>query len=308
MKKLHLFCLGSTIFFMSAIAHAQGIHVMHVATKYGETTFDTETVDSVYFNYEDGQQTTLTMESIKVFQEQQNMYPSDLFTQSLIMCHRGLGGFPENTKEALEAAIKVGYKMVECDIARTKDNVFVLQHDATIDRCSNGKGRVDSYTFAELQKLDFGSWYNSDFSYVRIAALEDIIKLCKRKNVILELDIADDDRFCDDYVADLFKLVQKHGMLSRTVFCAKKSRLEKLQSISSCVCISVSGVTNMKTAEEALSLKAKSLSINVSIPFTNITPELCDMYTIWGCMSKHGHTIMTLTWTKHLKRVPTMSS
>ncbi len=289
MKKIHLFCLGITLLLMSAVAHAQGKYVMHVASKYGETTFDTETVDSVYFNYEDGQQTTLTMESIKVFQEQQNMYPSDLFTQSLIMCHRGLGGFPENTKEALEAAIKVGYKMVECDIARTKDNVFVLQHDATIDRCSNGKGRVDSHTFAELQKLDFGSWYNSDFSYVRIAALEDIIKLCKRKNVILELDIADDDRFCDDYVGDLFKLVQKHGMLSRTVFCAKKSRLEKLQDISSCVCISVSGVTNMKTAEEALALKARSLSINVSIPFTNITPELCEYVHNMGMYVK--------TWT-----------
>jgi len=289
MKILHLFCLDCTLLLMSAVAHAQGTYVMHVATKYGQTTFDTEIVDSIYFSDEESQQPAITMESIKVFQEQQNMYPSDLFTQSLIMCHRGLGGFPENTKEALEAAIKVGYKMVECDIARTKDGIFVLQHDATIDRCSNGKGRVDSHTFAELQKLDFGSWYNSDFSYVRIAALEDIIKLCKRKNVILELDIADDDRFCDEYVADLFKLVQKHGMLSRTVFCAKKSRLEVLQNISSCVCISVSGVTNTKTAKEALELKPKALSINVSIPFTNITPELCEYVHNMGMYVK--------TWT-----------
>ena len=286
---MHFFSICSALFLMSTVALAQETYIMHVATKYGETTFDTEIVDSIYFNKEDGQQTTVTMESIKVFQEQQNMYPSDLFNQSLIMCHRGLGGFPENTKEALEAAIKVGYKMVECDIARTKDGVFVLQHDATIDRCSNGKGRVDSHTFAELQQLDFGSWYNSDFSYIRIAALEDIIKMCKRKNVILELDIADDDRFCDEYIADLFQLVQKHGMLPRTVFCAKKSRLEVLQSISSCVCISVSGVTNMETAKEALELKPKSLSINVSIPFTSITPKLCEYVHSMGMYVK--------TWT-----------
>ena len=286
---MHFFSICSALFLMSTVALAQETYIMHVATKYGETTFDTEIVDSIYFNKEDGQQTTVTMESIKVFQEQQNMYPSDLFTQSLIMCHRGLGGFPENTKEALEAAIKVGYKMVECDIARTKDGIFVLQHDATIDRCSNGKGRVDSHTFAELQQLDFGSWYNSDFSYIRIAALEDIIKMCKRKNVILELDIADDDRFCDEYIADLFQLVQKHGMLPRTVFCAKKSRLEVLQSISSCVCISVSGVTNMETAKEALELKPKSLSINVSIPFTSITPKLCEYVHSMGMYVK--------TWT-----------
>lgn len=283
------FSLSGALFLMSVVAHAQEANIMHVATKYGETTFDTEIVDSIYFNSEGGQQTTVTMESIKVFQEQQNMYPSDLFTQSLIMCHRGLGGFPENTKEALEAAIKVGYKMVECDIARSKDGIFVLQHDATIDRCSNGKGRVDSYTLAELQNFDFGSWYNSDFSYVRIATLEDIIKLCKRKNVILELDIADDDRFRDEYVADLFNLVQKHGMLSRTVFCAKRSRLQVLQSISSCVCISVSGVTNEETLDQAFELKAKALSINVSIPFTNISSKLCEY--------AHNKGMYVKTWT-----------
>jgi len=289
MKRLQALCLGSALLLISAIANAQVGHVLHVATQYGETTFNTDIVDSIYFDEEDGDQTAISMESIKVFQEQQNIYPSDLFTQSLIMCHRGLAGFPENTYEALEAAIKVGYKMVECDIARTKDSVFVLQHDATIDRCSNGTGRVDSCTFAYLQQLDFGSWYNADFSYVRIAALEDIIKLCKRKNVILELDIAENDRFQDSYLADLFQLVKKYGMLSRTVFCAKKPRLEALQAISSCVCISVSGVTNIKTIDEASQLKSKALSINVSIPFTNITKQLCEY--------AHSKGMYVKTWT-----------
>jgi len=289
MKRLQALCLGSALLLISAIANAQVGHVLHVATQYGETTFNTDIVDSIYFDEEDGDQTAISMESIKVFQEQQNIYPSDLFTQSLVMCHRGLAGFPENTYEALEAAIKVGYKMVECDIARTKDSVFVLQHDATIDRCSNGTGRVDSCTFAYLQQLDFGSWYNADFSYVRIAALEDIIKLCKRKNVILELDIAENDRFQDSYLADLFQLVKKYGMLSRTVFCAKKPRLEALQAISSCVCISVSGVTNIKTIDEASQLKSKALSINVSIPFTNITKQLCEY--------AHSKGMYVKTWT-----------
>jgi hypothetical protein len=84
---------------MSAVAHAQGKYVMHVASKYGETTFDTETVDSVYFDYEDGQQTTFTMESIKVFQEQQNMYPSDLFTQCLLCATEDLEDFQRTQKK-----------------------------------------------------------------------------------------------------------------------------------------------------------------------------------------------------------------
>jgi glycerophosphoryl diester phosphodiesterase len=258
--------------FFTITSNAQ---IMHVATKQGEVDFNTSDVDSIYFD-KDGHIESTIIDNVLVFQEQQNMYPSDLFTQSQIMCHRGLAGFPENTKEALEAAIKVGYKMLECDIARTSDGVFVLQHDATIDRCSNGKGRVDSYTLAELKEFDFGSWYNSDFSYIRIATLEDVIKMCKRKNVILELDIADNDRFSDEYISDLFRLVQKHGMLSRTVFCANISRLKVLQAISSCVCISVSGINSIKMIDEALKLKPRALSINVSIPFTAISANLCE--------------------------------
>ena len=275
--------------------------VMHVATKQGDVRFRVQDVDSVYFNYTDSITTDTTNTSapdstasvdysyLQVVKEQKNFYPSDLFTQSHIICHRGLPGYPENTKEAILAAIKVGYKMLECDVARTSDGVFVLQHDATIDRCSNGTGRVDAYTFEELLQYDFGSWYNPDFSFVKIAPLEDIIKLCKRKNVVLELDIADDNRFSDDYLPDLFKMVQKYGMLPRTVFCASQSRLESLQTVSSCVCISVSGVRDIKSLQSALSLKQKSLCINVSIPFDKITPEMCEF--------AHNNGMYVKTWT-----------
>lgn len=281
--------------------------VMHVATKQGDVKFRVQDVDSVYFNYTDSIKTdttntiipdstnvvpdtiTVSLSDLQVFKEQKNFYPSDLFTQSHIMCHRGLPGYPENTKEAILAAIKVGYKMLECDVARTSDGVFVLQHDATIDRCSNGTGRVDSYTFEELLQFDFGSWYNPDFSFVKIAPLEDIIKLCKRKNVVLELDIADNNRFSDSYLPDLFNLVQKHGMLSRTVFCASQSRLESLQTISSCVCISVSGIRDIKSLRSALLLKQKSLCINVSVPFDKITPEMCEL--------AHSNGMYVKTWT-----------
>jgi len=78
-------------------------------------------------------------------------------------------------------------------------------------------------------------------------------------------------------------------MLSRTVFCAKRSRLQVLQSISSCVCISVSGVTNEETLNQAFELKAKALSINVSIPFTNISSKLCEY--------AHNKGMYVKTWT-----------
>lgn len=84
--------------------------------------------------------------------------PSKYFNHNLLIAHRGLAGYPENTYTAILAAIDAGYKAVECDIARTSDGVYVLSHDWTIDRCSNGKGKISEMTYDELLKFDFGSW------------------------------------------------------------------------------------------------------------------------------------------------------
>lgn len=66
---------------------------------------------------------------------------------SIIVGHRGVAGtYPENTRVSVQAAINLGLSWVEVDVQPTKDNVLVVCHDHTIDRCSNGKGRIDEYT------------------------------------------------------------------------------------------------------------------------------------------------------------------
>ena len=59
-----------------------------------------------------------------------------------ILAHRGLClDYPENTMPALEAAVKGGFGL-ELDVHRTKDGSLVVIHDSTIDRVTNGNGRV----------------------------------------------------------------------------------------------------------------------------------------------------------------------
>ncbi|WP_409341895.1 glycerophosphodiester phosphodiesterase [Paenibacillus sp. MBLB4367] len=63
---------------------------------------------------------------------------------------------PSNTMTAFDIAHSLGVDVLETDIHMTKDGQLVTIHDATVDRTTNGKGRVDSFTLEELQKLDAG--------------------------------------------------------------------------------------------------------------------------------------------------------
>ncbi len=76
----------------------------------------------------------------------------------LVVAHRaahhgpGAGG-PENSLPSIEAAIAMGCDMIEVDVRRTADEHLVLMHDSTVDRTTNGTGRVDAMTLQQVRKL-----------------------------------------------------------------------------------------------------------------------------------------------------------
>jgi len=75
-----------------------------------------------------------------------------------IVGHRATVKFaPENTFSAIGEALKNGADLVELDVRTTKDGVFVILHDSTLNRTTNGNGKLEDYTLAELKKLDAGS-------------------------------------------------------------------------------------------------------------------------------------------------------
>ena len=65
---------------------------------------------------------------------------------------------PSNTMYAFDRAMKLGSDMLELDIHTTKDNKIVVIHDSTVDRTTDGTGRVYDMTMAELRQLDAGYW------------------------------------------------------------------------------------------------------------------------------------------------------
>ena len=85
-------------------------------------------------------------EKVRLFIEKTNGSP---------IAHRG--GKPENTLAAFSKAKSQGAFGVEVDLSLTKDGHAVLLHDVTVDRTSNGRGRIDEMTLKEAKQLDFGS-------------------------------------------------------------------------------------------------------------------------------------------------------
>jgi glycerophosphoryl diester phosphodiesterase len=71
--------------------------------------------------------------------------------------HRGAGGYePENTLRSFQRALELGVDMVEADVWLTKDKKIVIIHDATVNRTTNGRGKVSRLYLAEIKKLDAG--------------------------------------------------------------------------------------------------------------------------------------------------------
>jgi len=100
--------------------------------------------------------------------------------------HRGDNrNSPENTNVSYANAIKLGTPIVEMDLRLTKDNVLVLSHDPTVNRCTNGKGPVVEKTLEEIQKLDAGSWKDPKYAGEKVPTVETICNTCRDKAVMM---------------------------------------------------------------------------------------------------------------------------
>jgi len=98
--------------------------------------------------------------------------------------HRGAAGHaPENTLSAIQKGIALGVDFVEIDVRRTADGVLVALHDETVNRTTNGKGRVDRLSLQDVKKFNAGNGEH-------IPTLEEVLKMAAgRAGMMLELKI-----------------------------------------------------------------------------------------------------------------------
>ena len=101
--------------------------------------------------------------------------------EPILLAHRGLVRHaPENTLPAFAAAVELGIS-IEVDVYQTRDGHLVVIHDDTVDRTTNGKGRVVEMTLAEIRKLDAGSWIHPRYTGLKVPTLEEVFLLVRQQ-------------------------------------------------------------------------------------------------------------------------------
>ena len=137
-----------------------------------------------------------------------------------VVSHRGdWRGFPENSIEGLNSAIKIGVDVVEMDVQKTKDGVLILSHDATLDRCTTGKGKISDWTLDSIRTLNLKNGC-AIRTKCKVPTLEEALMAAKGK-IMLNLDKA--DRYFDLIYPLLVKtgttrqIIMKGSMTPQTV-------------------------------------------------------------------------------------------
>jgi glycerophosphoryl diester phosphodiesterase len=114
----------------------------------------------------------------------------------LKIAHRGASAHaPENTLAAFRLAVEMGAKFVETDLQLTRDAKIVAMHDATVDRTTNGRGRVSKMSLVELRGLDAGVKFLSvdgkSYKGERVPTLDEILELARTADVTFYLELKD---------------------------------------------------------------------------------------------------------------------
>lgn len=125
--------------------------------------------------------------------------------------HRGWGNAPENTIPAYRESVRRGFKYVECDVTKTSDGHYVLLHDKTIDRTSNGTGTINQMTLDAVRAYDFGSWKNSMYTGTEIPTFDEFMAYCRNTELHPYIELK--NFLAADDIANLVEIVKSYDML-----------------------------------------------------------------------------------------------
>ena len=119
---------------------------------------------------------------------------------------------PENSLAAIRDAIEIGADIIELDVRKTKDGVYVLLHDEKIDRTTGVKGEVSNYTYEELNKIPL--LQNGQPTNERIPTFESALRAAKGR-IMVDIDFKLDST--EDAI-NVCKLIREAGMQKQVLF------------------------------------------------------------------------------------------
>ncbi len=142
-----------------------------------------------------------------------------------VAAHRGWSTkYPENTLPAFKAALDIGVDQLEIDIRVTRDGALVLVHDMTVDRTTNGTGKVCDKLLAEIKALDAGSYKGAEFAGEQILTFEEFMEFVKDyPTLTLDIELKEypttpgNDPRAYEVCDRVLEIVDRYGFTDRVV-------------------------------------------------------------------------------------------
>jgi glycerophosphoryl diester phosphodiesterase len=140
------------------------------------------------------------------------------FTQPMIFAHRGACAHaPENTLPSFELAVEQKADAIELDAKLSRDGAVMVIHDQTVDRTTNGTGKVNELSLEELKRLDAGIFFDEKFSGARIPTLDEVFQSVGKK-VIINVELTNYKSTNDNLVERVIEVVKRNAMEERVLF------------------------------------------------------------------------------------------
>jgi glycerophosphoryl diester phosphodiesterase len=139
----------------------------------------------------------------------------------LILAHRGASArAPENTLAAFRLACTLGADGIELDVQLTRDHVPVVIHDDTVDRTSDGHGRVADMTVGELTRLDAGAWKADEYRGERIPTLAQVFDgltdwlkpIGRARPALINVELKTERVFTDGLEREVLNLISRYDL------------------------------------------------------------------------------------------------
>lgn len=134
-----------------------------------------------------------------------------------IIAHRGASAAaPENTLAAFNLAAALQADAVELDVKLSKDGAPIIMHDATVDRTTNGKGRVCDLTLADIKSLEAGAWKDAKYAGEPVPTLAEVFETVADK-VWINVELTNYTTRGDGLVAAVVALIQQMKLQTRVL-------------------------------------------------------------------------------------------
>ncbi|MBQ9324447.1 MAG: glycerophosphodiester phosphodiesterase [Clostridia bacterium] len=178
-----------------------------------------------------------------------------------IYAHRGASGYaPENTLEAFSLAADMHADGVELDVHLTRDDVLVVAHDETVDRVSDGSGRICDMTLSELKQLHFNKTH-PEYKNATIPTLEEVYALLKPTGLCVNVELKNSIILYPQLEEKCIALADRMGMRERVLYSSfNHYSMQHIKSIDPSIpCGLLYEATLVRPWEYAGSLKADAL-------------------------------------------------